>query len=153
MSRVDSPLNNSQIWCYSLSHRIQSATVTKWIDSWATLQFGFILNLFSCFLTTNLSQRNNRGRVVPQTLFNFRMNGNKQWIPITFLVYSRNLAATRDVHSTATWCKWLAFRFTSMMKHNQSANTACWVHNKPSCTALPDWFHQISYNVYCWGKN
>ena len=33
-----------------------SVTAAKWIDSWARLQFQFFLNLFSCLLTTNLSQ-------------------------------------------------------------------------------------------------
>ena len=78
-----------------------SVTAAKWIDSWARLQFRFFLNLFSCLLTTNLSRRNNKSRVGLQTLFNFRWNGNRQWILITFHVYSRYLAATRDVHSTA----------------------------------------------------
>ena len=90
-----------------------SVTAAKWIDSWARLQFQFFLNLFSCLLTTNLSRRNNRSL---QTLFNFRRNGNRQWVLITFHVYSRYLAATRDVHSTATGCKWLTFRLTTKMQ-------------------------------------
>ena len=73
----------------------------------------------------NLSRKNNRSRGGLQTLFNFRRNGNRQWILITFHVYSRYLAATRDVHSTATGCKWLTFRFMTMMQRNQSAHTAC----------------------------
>ena len=88
-----------------------SVTAAKWIDSWARLQFRFFLNLFSCLLTTNLSRRNNRSRASLPKIFNFGRNGNRHWIPITFHVYSRYLAATRDVHSTATGCKWLAFSF------------------------------------------
>ena len=102
-----------------------SVTAAKWLNSWPRLQFRFFLNLFSCLLTTNLSRRNDRSRAGLPTLFNFRRNGNRQWIPITFHVYSRYLAATRDVHSTATGCKWLAFCFTTMMQRNQSAHTAC----------------------------
>ena len=101
-----------------------SLTSAKWIDSWARLQFRFFLNLLSCLLTTDLSRRNNRSRAGPQTLFNFRRNGNWQWIPLTFHVSSRYLAATRDVHSTATGCKWLAFCFTTMTQCSQSAHTA-----------------------------
>ena len=86
-----------------------SVTAAKWIDSWARLQFRFFLNLFSCLLTTNLSRRNNRSRAGLPIIFNFGRNGNRQWIAITFHVYSRYLAATRDVPSTATGCKWLAF--------------------------------------------
>ena len=41
-----------------------------------------------------------------------------------FHVYSRYLAATRDVHSTTTGCKWLICRFTIIMQRNQSAHTA-----------------------------
>ena len=81
-----------------------SVTAAKWIDSWARLQFRFFLNLFSCLLTSNFSRRNSRSRAGLPTLFNFGRNGNGQWIPITFHVYSRYLAATRDVHSTATGC-------------------------------------------------
>ena len=99
-----------------------SVTAAKWIDSWARLQFRFFLNLFSCLLTTNLSQ-NDRSRAGLPKNFNFGRNGNRQWIPITFHVYSRYLAATRDVHSTATGCKWLTFRFTTIMQRNQSAHT------------------------------
>ena len=73
-----------------------TVTAAKWIDSWARLQFRFFLNLFSCLLTTNLSRRNNRSRAGPQTLFNFRRNSNRRWIPITFHVYSRLLL----VHSS-----------------------------------------------------
>ena len=58
----------------------------------------FFPNLFSCLLTTNLSRRNNRSRTGPQILFNSWRNGNRQWILITFHVYLRSLAATRDVH-------------------------------------------------------
>ena len=68
----------------------------------------------------NLSRRNNRSRTGPQTLFNFRRSGNWQWISNKFHVYSRYL-----VHSTTTGCKWLIFRFTTMMQRNQSAHTAC----------------------------
>ena len=100
-------------------------TAAKWIDSRARLQFRFFLNVFNCLLTTNLSRRNNRSRTGPQTLFNFRRNCNRQWISIKFHVYSRYLAATRDVHSTTTGCKWLIFHFTTMMQRNQSAHTAC----------------------------
>ena len=100
-----------------------SVTAAKWIDSSAKLQFRFFLNLFSCLLTRNLSRRNNVSRAGLKTLLNFRRNGNRQWILITFHVYSRYLAATRDVHSTATGCKWLTFRFTTMMQRNQSAHT------------------------------
>ena len=75
-----------------------SVTAAKWIDSWARLQFRFFLNLFSCLLTTNLSRRNNRSRAGPQILFNSWRNGNRQWILITFHVYLRSLAATRDVN-------------------------------------------------------
>ena len=99
-------------------------TAAKRIDYQARLQFRFFLNVFNCLLTTNLSRRNNRSRTGPQTLFNFRRNCNRQWISITFHVYSRYLAATRDVHSTATGYKWLIFRFTTMMQRNQSAHTA-----------------------------
>ena len=60
------------------------------------VQFWFFLNVFSCLLTTNLSRRNNRSRAGPQTLFNFRRNSNRRWIPITFHVYSRLLL----VHSS-----------------------------------------------------
>ena len=106
-------------------------TAAKWIDSRARLQFRFFLNVFNCLLTTNLSRRNNRSRTGPQTLFNFRRNCNRQWIFIKFHVYSRYLAATRDVHSTTTGCKWLIFHFTTMMQRNQSAHTAwVWFVNK-----------------------
>ena len=106
-------------------------TAAKWIDSRARLQFRFFLNVFNCLLTTNLSRRNNRSRTGPQTLFNFRRNCNRQWISIKFHVYSRYLAATRDVHSTTTGCKWLIFHFTTMMQRNQSAHTAwVWFVNK-----------------------
>ena len=98
-------------------------TAAKWIDSWARLHFQFYLNLFSCLQTTNLSQGENKSRAGLRTLFNFRRNCNRQWILVTFHVYSRYLAATRDVHSTATGCKWLTFRFTTMMQRNQSAYT------------------------------
>ena len=74
-----------------------SVTAAKWIDSWARVQFRFFLNLFSCLQTMNLPQRNNRSRAGPQTLFNFRRNGNRQWIPVTFHVYSRYLAATMQM--------------------------------------------------------
>ena len=104
-------------------------TAAKWTDSQARLQFRFFLNLFNCLLTTNLSRRNNRSRTGPQTLFNFRRNSNRQWIFIKFHVYSRYLAATRDVHSTTTGCKWLIFHFTTMMQRNQSAHTA-WGNTK-----------------------
>ena len=57
-------------------------TAAKWIDSRARLQFRFFLNVFNCLLTTNLSRRNNRSRTAPQTLFNFRRNCNRQWIPL-----------------------------------------------------------------------
>ena len=109
---------------------IHKAIAVRWIDSWARLQFRFFLNLFSCLLITNLSRRNDRSRVGPQTLFNFRRNGNRQWITITFHVYSRYLATNRDVHWTATGCKWLVFRFTPMMQRNQSAHTG--QHKIPS---------------------
>ena len=112
-----------------------SVTAAKWIDSWARLQFRFFLNLFSCLLTPNLSRRNNRSRAGLPIIFNFGRNGNRQWIPITFHVYSRYLAATRDVPSTATGCKWLAFRFTTMMQRNQSAHTA-W---SAMLFSLPSW--------------
>ena len=102
-----------------------SVTAAKWIDSSAKLQFRFFLNLFSCLLTRNLSRRNNVSRAGLKTLLNFRRNGNRQWILITFHVYSRYLAATRDVHSTATGCKWLNFRLTTIMQRNQSTHTAC----------------------------
>ena len=98
-------------------------TAAKWIDSWARLHFQFYLNLFSCLQTTNLSQGENKSRAGLRTLFNFWRNCNRQWILVTFHVYSRYLAATRDVHSTATGCKWLTFRFTTMMQRNQSAHT------------------------------
>ena len=51
---------------------------------WARLQFWFFLNLYSCLLTTNLSGRNSRSRAGLPTLFNFRRNGKRQWISITF---------------------------------------------------------------------
>ena len=124
MSRDDSPLNNSRIWYYSHSHQLLAGLTY----SRARLQLRFFLNLFNCLLTTDLSWRNNRSRTGPQTLFNFRRNGNRQWIPFTFHVYSRNLAATKDVHSTATECKWLTFRFTTMIQCNPSAHTA-WLIN------------------------
>ena len=126
MSKVGSLLNNLRFYNFILFTQPSAVSVTaaKWIDSWARLQFRFFLNLFSCLLTTNLSRRNNRSRAGLPTLFNFRRNGNRQWIPITFHVYSRYLPATRDVHSTTTGCKWLAFRFTTMMQRNQSAHTA-----------------------------
>ena len=89
-------------------------TAAKRIDYQARLQFRFFLNVFNCLLTTNLSRRNNRSRTGPQTLFNFRRNCNRQWIFIKFHVYSRYLAATRDVHSTTTGCKWLIFHFTTI---------------------------------------
>ena len=57
-------------------------------------------------------------------IYAFKWIGNRRWIPFTFHVYSRYLAATRDVHSTATGYKWLIFRFTTMMQRNQSAHTA-----------------------------
>ena len=84
-----------------------SVTAAKWIDSWVRLQFRFFPNLFSCLLIINLSRTNNRS---PQDRKHFRRNSNRQWIPITFHVYSRYLAA-RDVHSTATGCQWFAFQF------------------------------------------
>ena len=84
--------------------------------------------IINCLLTTDLSWRNNRSRTGPQTLFNFRRNGNRQWIPFTFHVYSQNLATTKDVHSTATECKWLTIRFTTMIQCNPSAHTA-WLIN------------------------
>ena len=71
-----------------------------------------------------MSRRDNRSRTGPQTLFNFPRSGNRQWISIKFHVCSRYLTATRDVHSTTTGCKWLIFRFTTMMQRNQSAHTA-----------------------------
>ena len=72
----------------------------------------------------DVSRRNNVSRAGLKTLLNFRRNGNRQWILITFHVYSRYPAATRDVHSTATGCKWLTFRITTMMQRNQSTHTA-----------------------------
>ena len=116
MSRDDSPLNNSRIW--SILFTQPSAvceTAAKWIDSRARLQ---------CRFFPNLSRRNNRSHTGPQTLSNFWRNGNRQWISDKFHVYSRYLAATRDIHSTTTGCKWLIFRFTTMMQRNQSAHTA-----------------------------
>ena len=112
----------------NIGHRL-CETAAKWTDSQARLQFRFFLNLFNCLLTTNLSRRNNRSGTGPQTLFNFRRNGNRQWTAIKFHVYSRYLAATRDVHSTTTGCKWLIFHFTTMMQRNQSAHTA-WGNTK-----------------------
>ena len=95
-----------------------SVTAAKWIDSWARLQFRFFLNLFSCLLTTNLSRRNSRSRAsLPKE---WQQAVNPYYIP---RVYSRYLAATKDVHSTAIGCKWLSFRFTTMMQRNQSAHT------------------------------
>ena len=94
-------------------------TAAKWIDSSAKLQFRFFLNLFSCLLKRNLSRRNNVSRAGLKTLLNFRRNDNRQWILITFHVYSRYLAATRDVYSAATGCKWLNFRFTTIMQRNR----------------------------------
>ena len=90
MSKVGSLLNNLRFYNFILFTQpsAMSVTAAKWIDSWARLQFRFFLNLFSCLLTTNLSRRNNRSRAGLQTLFNFRRNGNRQWILITFHVYS-----------------------------------------------------------------
>ena len=59
-----------------------SVTAAKWIDSWPRLQFWFFLNLFSCLLTTSLSQRNNRSCAGLPTLFNFRRNGNSSESPL-----------------------------------------------------------------------
>ena len=58
-----------------------SVTAAKWIDKQERLQFRFFLNLFSFLLRRrNLWRRNNRSRTRSQTLFNFRRNGNSQWI-------------------------------------------------------------------------
>ena len=111
----------------------------KRIDYQARLQFRFFLNVFNCLLTTNLSRRNNRSRTGPQTLFNFRRNCNRQWIFIKFHVYSRYLAATRDVHLTTTGCKWLIFHFTTMMQRNQSAHTAWQSSMNLHCKELIAW--------------
>ena len=98
-----------------------SVTAAKWIDSWPRLQFQFFLNLFNCLLTTSLSRRNNRSWAGLPTLFNFQKNGNSSESPLHSMRY---LAATRDVHSTTTGCKWLTFHFTTIMQHNQSVHTA-----------------------------
>ena len=113
----------------------QRPTVTQMSRKFKVTQLQLQFRFFLYLVTTNLSRRNKRARAGLQTLFNSRENGNRQWILITFHVYSRYLAATRDVRPTATWCKWLTFRFTTMMQRNQSAHTA-WVNsvqrrNKP----------------------
>ena len=103
-------------------------TAAKWIDSRARLLFRFFLNVFNCLLTTNLSRRNNRSRTGPQTLFNFRRNCNRQGIAIKFHAYSRYLAATRDVHSTTTGCKWLIVSFYD----HDATQSECAQHLDPS---------------------
>ena len=129
-------------------------TAAKWIDSRARLQFRFFLNVFNCLLTTNLSRRNNRSRTGPQTLFNFRRNCNRQWIFIKFHVYSRYLAATRDVHSTTTGCKWLIFHFTTMMQRNQSAHTACMPRVRVICGGSEKTKNtKLIINKKYWNKN
>ena len=67
------------------------------------LQFGFFLNLVRCLLRRNLSRRNVWSRAGPSTHFNFRRN--LYYVPRIHAI----LAATKDVHSTATGYKWLTF--------------------------------------------
>ena len=119
-----------------------SVTAPKWIDSWARLQFRFFLNLFSCLLTSNLSRRNSRSRAGLPTLFNFGRNGNGQWIPITFHVYSRYLAATRDVHSTATGCSFYDHDATQ----SECAHRLSWPRMLKVAPCTVSRFFSILYN-------
>ena len=62
-----------------------------------------------------------------------------------FHVYSRYLAATRDVHSTTTGCKWLICRYTTIMQRNQSAHTA-WDTTK--CPSDRSQIYQLTIGSY-----
>ena len=109
VSRVDSLWNNSrlQMWFQNL---ISFTAIGCECNCCHFCNFDS-LNLVSCLLGTNSSQEYDRSRACSSTLFNFRRNGNKRWIPTAFHVYSRysrcyeRCSPDRDrMHMTYCFC-------------------------------------------------
>ena len=88
------------------------------------LQFRIFLRNVSCLLTTNLSRRNKESRASPLNFLTFEGTATDSESPLQSTNISRYLAATEEVHSNASRCKWLNFCFTTMMQRNQRAHTA-----------------------------
>ena len=128
-----------------------SVTAAKWVDSWARLQFRFFLNLFSCLLTTNLSQTNNRSRAGPQTLSKERQQTvNPHYIPRLFTISCYHLRCSLDRdRMLMTRFSFYDYDATQSECAHRLSKSYGWSLNKNNPLHLRKVNNGWTYNDYC----